>query len=55
MDETVCSVEIVKNDETYMAKVETGQGRYIEYENRFLENLLQQVYEDISEEVESTY
>ncbi|MFW6040522.1 MAG: hypothetical protein ACOC85_01660 [Thermoplasmatota archaeon] len=52
MEETMCSIEIVKENGAYRAKVQTGMGRYIEYQHEDFENLLQQVYEDIQEELE---
>ena len=54
MEETLCSIEIVKDNSTFKAKVQTSLGRYIEYKNDDFENLLQQVYEDIQEEMEPT-
>ena len=51
MEETLCSIEIVKNHDSFKAKVQSGSGRYVEYENEDFENLLQQVYEDIEEEM----
>ncbi len=50
MEETLCSIEIVKENSSYKAKIQSGVGRYVEYENEDFENLLQQVYEDIQEE-----
>ncbi len=54
MEETLCSIEIVKENNSFIAKVQTSHGRYIEYENQDFENLLQQVYEDVQEEIENT-
>ncbi len=54
MEETLCSIEIVKENSSYKAKVQTSLGRYVEYENNDFENLLQQVYEDIHEEIGTT-
>jgi len=54
LEETLCSIEIVKDGEGYKAKVQTSLGRYVEYRNDDFENLLQQVYEDIQEEIETT-
>lgn len=51
MEETLCTIEIVKDNDSFKAKVQSGSGRYVEYENEDFENLLQQVYEDIEEEV----
>ena len=53
MDETLCSVEIVKSNGSFKAKVQTSMGRYVEYTNDDFENLLERVYEDIQEEMES--
>lgn len=53
MEETLCSIEITKENASYKAKVQTSHSRYVEYENDDFENLLQQVYEDIQEEVEA--
>ena len=51
MEETICTIEIVKDNNSFKAKVQSGLGRYVEYENQDFENLLQQVYEDIHEEL----
>ncbi len=55
MEETLVSIEIVKNNGAYVAKIQSGLGRYVEYENDDFENLLQQVYEDIQEELGPTF
>lgn len=54
MEETLASIEIIKDNDSYKAKIQSGLGRYVEYENEDFENLLQQVYEDIQEELGST-
>ncbi len=54
MEEPLCSIEIVKDKESYRAKIQVGLGRYVEYENSDFENLIHQVYEDIQEEIENT-
>ncbi|MEF8832286.1 MAG: hypothetical protein V5A66_02070 [Candidatus Thermoplasmatota archaeon] len=54
MEETLASIEIIKENDSYKAKIQSGLGRYVEYENEDFENLLQQVYEDIQEELGST-
>ncbi|MFP4051829.1 MAG: hypothetical protein ACLFVB_08835 [Thermoplasmata archaeon] len=51
MEETLCSIEIVKDNNSFKAKVQSGSGRYVEYENEDFETLLHQVYEDIEEEI----
>lgn len=52
MEETICSIEIAKENQSYKAKVQTEMGRYFEYEHQDFENLLQTVYEDIQMELE---
>lgn len=54
MEETLCSIEIVRENDSFKAKVQSGMGRYVEYTNSDFENLLQQVYEDLHEEIEDT-
>ncbi|MFP4000397.1 MAG: hypothetical protein ACLFSM_04285 [Thermoplasmata archaeon] len=54
MEETLASIEIIKENDSYKAKIQSGVGRYVEYENDDFENLLQQVYEDIQEEFGTT-
>ncbi|GEM_PF-2030005 len=54
-EETLVSIEIVKGNGRYTAKIQSGLGRYVEYENDDFENLLQQVYEDIQEELGPTF
>ncbi|MFW6040213.1 MAG: hypothetical protein ACOC85_00070 [Thermoplasmatota archaeon] len=51
MEETICSLEIIEDEDIYKAKVQTGQGRYKEYKNERLELLLDQLFEDITEEL----
>lgn len=55
MEETLCSIEIVKENDAFKAKVQSEMGRYVEYTNSDFENLLQQVYEDLHEEIEGTF
>ncbi len=54
MEEILCSIEIVKEEKAYRAKIQVGLGRYVEYENTDFESLIHQVYEDIQEEIENT-
>jgi hypothetical protein len=51
MEETICSIEITDEGNLYRAKVQTAKGRYKEYEDEILEDLLERVYEDVSEEL----
>lgn len=52
MEDTLCTIEIVRYEEGYMAKVQTSFGRYMEYKNSDFESLMQQLYEDLYEEFE---
>ena len=52
MEDTLCTIEILRTDEGYMAKVHTSFGRYMEYRNADFENLMQELYEDLYEEFE---
>ena len=54
MDESLCSVEILKSPKGFKAKIQTSFGRYVEYENPDFEGLLHQVYEDLQEEFEAS-
>lgn len=54
MEEPICSIEIVEKGDEYKAKVQSGLGRYVEYENSDLEYLMESVYEDIQMEVEES-
>lgn len=51
MEETICSIEITEDGEMYKARVQSGQGRYKEYESEVMEDLLEKVCEDVSEEM----
>lgn len=55
MEEPVCSIEIVENEDKFKAKVQSELGRYFEYENEDLENLMETVYEDLQMEIDETY
>ena len=51
-EETICSVEINDNGDTYTAKLQaSSSGKYKEYENDDLENLLEQLCGDLSVEL----
>jgi len=52
MEDTLCTIEILRYEEGYMAKVQTSFGRYMEYKNSDFESLMQQLYEDLYEEFE---
>lgn len=55
MDESLCTVEILKGTKGFKAKVQTSFGRYVEYENTDFEDLLNQVYEDLQEEFDTSH
>ncbi|MGM0405933.1 MAG: hypothetical protein ACQEQM_07320 [Thermoplasmatota archaeon] len=51
-EETICSVEINDNGETYSAKLQAStSGVYKEYENEDLEELLEELLHDIPGEL----
>lgn len=52
MEEPICSIEISKDESTFTAKVQTGKGRYVEFENEDIEYLLEDIYDDLQMEVE---
>ncbi len=54
MDETIASIEIIKENESYKAKIQMSSGRYMEYDDEDFEVLLQQIIDDLQEELEST-
>lgn len=51
MEETVCNIEILKDNPNFVVRIETFSGKYKEYEHRDFETLLSQVYEDLEEEI----
>ncbi len=55
MEEPVCSIEITKDSSTLKAKVQSNNGRYVEFENEDIEYLLEMVYDDIQMEVKEEY
>ncbi len=52
MEDTLCTVEILRDEDGYVAKVQTSFGRFMEYKNADFESLMQQLYEDLYEEFE---
>lgn len=55
MEEDICSIEIVRQNDILKAKVQLDKGRYEEYENENMEYLLEMVYDDIQMEVREDY
>ncbi len=55
MEEDVCSIEIIKQNDILRAKVKLDNGRYEEYENENMEYLLEMIYDDIQMEVRDDY
>ncbi|MFO7792299.1 MAG: hypothetical protein R6W73_04855 [Candidatus Saliniplasma sp.] len=55
MEEDICSIEILKQNDILKAKVQLESGRYEEYENENVEYLLEMVYDDIQMEVSDDY
>ncbi len=54
MEEFICSIEIIRDLTSFIAKIQNTSGAYKEYRNEDFELLLTQVYEDLQEEMEST-
>ncbi len=54
MEETVCSIEILRNNGQLKAKVDSDSG-YEEYENDDFEYLLEMVHDNIQEDLEEDY
>jgi len=54
MEETVCSIEILRNNGQLKAKVNSGGG-YDEYESDDLEYLLEMVHDDVQGDLEEDY
>ena len=55
MQEPLCSIEIVNKSGQLTAKVQSGNGRYVEIESEDLEYLLEMVYEDIQMDIHEDY
>lgn len=53
MEEPICSIEIIRDSPSFVARIQTTVGRYKEYTNDDFELLLSQVYEDLQEEMEA--
>jgi len=53
MEEPLCSMEVVKDGKTYIARIQSEVGGQRELRDQTLEGLLEQVIEDLREEFES--
>jgi hypothetical protein len=53
MDELLCSIEILKSANSYLAKVQSELGGLREYKSPAFEEVLEQVIIDIQEEFET--
>ncbi len=53
MEETLCNIEFLKKNTTYIAKVQSELGGLREYRNSSLEEVLEQVIMDLQEEFET--
>jgi len=54
MEESLCSIEFLKDASTYKAKVQSELGGLREYRGSVLEEVLEQVIIDLQEEFESS-
>ncbi|NLK26261.1 MAG: hypothetical protein GX307_06790 [Euryarchaeota archaeon] len=53
MEETLCNVEFIKDNNEYIAKVQSEIGGLREYRSSALEEVLEQVIIDLQEEFET--
>ncbi|MCJ7517119.1 MAG: hypothetical protein MUO18_04040 [Methanomassiliicoccales archaeon] len=53
MEETLCNVEFLKSNSTYVARVQSDLGGVREYRSSSLEEVLEQVIIDLQEEFET--
>jgi hypothetical protein len=54
MEETLCNVEFIKENNDYIARVQSEIGGLREYRNASLEEVLEQVIIDLQEEFDSS-
>jgi hypothetical protein len=54
MEESLCNVEFLKNNNTYIARVQSELGGLREYQSSSLEEVLEQVIIDLQEEFETS-
>jgi hypothetical protein len=53
MDESICNIQISKDSNVFLVKVQTEVGGLREYKSKSFEELLQQLIIDLQEEFES--
>jgi hypothetical protein len=53
MEETLCNVEFLKSNSTYVARVQSDLGGVREYRSSSLDEVLEQVIIDLQEEFET--
>lgn len=53
MEESLCSMEVVKDGKVYIARIQSDLGGQRELRDQTLEGLLEQVIEDLREEFEA--
>jgi hypothetical protein len=53
MEETLCNVEFLKDNASYVARVQSDLGGLREYRSASLEEVLEQVIMDLQEEFET--
>ncbi|MCL4325916.1 MAG: hypothetical protein M1481_03715 [Candidatus Thermoplasmatota archaeon] len=53
MEETICSVEFLKNEKEYLARIQSGAGGFREYHATSINDVLEQVITELEEEFES--
>jgi len=53
MEEALCSMEVVRDGKTFIARIQSDLGGQRELRDQTLEGLLEQVIEDLREEFEA--
>jgi len=53
MEEILCNIELVKDNNTYIARIQSGFGGVRDYKSANIEEVLEQLTLDLQEEFES--
>ncbi len=55
MEERMCSIELLKRDDSFVARVVSQLGGKREYKSKGFENLLEQIFFDLREEFQEEF
>ncbi|MCI0497216.1 MAG: hypothetical protein L0Z54_02850 [Thermoplasmata archaeon] len=55
MDEHMCGIELLRREDTFVARVGTQLGGKREYKSKNFENLLEQIFFDLREEFQDEF